>query len=230
MVKLLELYRFLRCYAVIRISGGFSERFLNLCNREKIYLWDTLYENGAVTAKIYCKDFHKLRKIRSKSGVKIKILSKIGLSFSYNRNKKRKVLIYGLAASLIFMSFMNLFVWCIDVEDSQNISRYELISAAEKEGLKFGTFIPLFDESKASRNAVNLFDGKIVWAATNIKGSKATLEVRENTATKNEKEPDTSPCNVISDFDGVIVSAEIYSGVSTVSRGSAVKSGDLLIS
>lgn len=230
MVKLLELYRFLRCYAVIRISGGFSERFLNLCNREKIYLWDTLYENGAVTAKIYCKDFHKLRKIRSKSGVKIKILSKIGLSFSYNRNKKRKVLIYGLAASLIFMSFMNLYVWCIDVEDSQSISRYELISAAEKEELKFGTFVPLFDENKASRNAVNLFDGKIVWAATNIKGSKATLEVRENTTTENEKEPDTSPCNVISDFDGVIVSAEIYSGVSSVSRGSAVKSGDLLIS
>ncbi len=230
MIKLLELYRFLRCYAVIRISGGFSERFLNLCNRERIYLWDTTYENGAVTAKIYCKDFHRLRKIRSKSGVRIKIIRKTGLSFFYNRNKKRKVLIYGFILSLIFISFLNLFVWCIDVDDSQNISRYELISAAEKEGLKFGTFVPLFDESKSSRNSVNLFDGKIIWAATNIKGSKATLEVRENTSSENEEKINTSPCNIIADFDGVIVSAEIYSGASAVSRGSAVKSGDLLIS
>jgi len=230
MIKLIEFYRFLRCFAVIRISGGFPERFLNLCNREKIYLWDTLYENGAVTAKIYCKDFYRLRKIRSKSGVSIKIISKNGLTFSYRHNKKRKVLIYGLAVSLIFMSIMNLFVWCIDVKESQSISKHELLSAAETLGLKFGTFVPLFDENKVSRDAVNMFNGRVIWAATNIKGSKATLEVREHTVIESDEKSNPEPCNIIADFDGVIVSSEVYSGTGIVSRGSAVKTGDLLVS
>ena len=230
MIKLLELYRYLRCFAIIKISGGFPERFLNLCNRENIYLWDTLYENGAITAKIYCKDFYKLRKIRSKSGVRIKILRKNGLKFSLKHNSKHKILIYGLAMSVISMSIMNLFVWCIDVSNSQSISRYEILSTVETLGLRFGTFVPLFEENKTNREAVNYFDGKVIWAATNIKGSKANLEVREHVSEKNDETTENDPCNIIADFDGIIVSSEVHSGVKVVSQGSAVKNGDLLVS
>lgn len=230
MIKLIELYRFFRCYLMLEISGGFPERFLNLCNREKIHLWDTFFINGSLTTKIYCNDFHKLRKIRSKSGVGIKITSKKGFSFYRRENEKRKVLAYGLVLSLIFMSLMNLFVWCIDAESSQSISKYTIIDAAEKQGLTFGSFVPTFDEGEAGRNIVNSFGGKIIWAATNIKGSKARLEIRENTADSVGEKAEEAPCNIIADFDGVIVSADVYSGTSSVSRGSTVKKGDLLVS
>ena len=73
---LLDIYRFLRSYIIISVQGGFPERFLNLCGKEKIYLWDVEYSSGCVTAKIGCRDFPRLKAIRAKSGVKIKIKEK----------------------------------------------------------------------------------------------------------------------------------------------------------
>lgn len=230
MINLLDFYRYLRGFVIIKVSGGFPERFINLCSSHKIYLWDTMYENGAVTAKMFCKDFYRLRKVRIKSGVKIKIINKNGIRFTYNKNQKRKCLIFGLAFSVLFMYAMNMFVWCIDVDNTENISRFELIAATEKQDLKFGTFVPLYDESKASRSTVNSFDGKIIWASTNIKGSKATIEIRESSVTDNKESQSSFPCNIIADFDGVIVSVETYSGTVNVTTGSTVKKGDLLVS
>lgn len=230
MKSLLDFYRFLRSFAVIKISGGFPERFLNLCNKEKIYLWDTLYENNSVTAKIYCKDVFKLRKIRAKSGVKIKITDKQGLIFYLRRNKKRKVLTCGIILSLVFMTIMNQFVWSIEAQSTQNISEAEILKVSKQLGLDYGTAVPFFDESEAAREAVNLFNGRILWAAVNIKGSKANIEVREYTEVESRSEKNNLPCNIIADFDGVILSAQTFSGVLSTSSGSAVKNGDLLIS
>lgn len=229
MNKLLDFYRYLRNFLTISISGGFPERFLNLCSNEKIYLWNTSFTDGKVTANVYCKDFFKIKKIRSKSGVKIKIEEKHGLHFLLRKNLKRKALIAGLCVTLIFLVTMNQFIWNIEVQGSNNISKEEVLSVCDNLGLHYGTFVPLFDESKAGREAVNLFDGRILWMAINIKGSKATVEVRDY-ENKNNNTEDSTLCNIVADFDGVILSAEAFSGVLSTVCGSAVKKGDLLIS
>ncbi len=230
MKQLLDLFRYFKCFAEISISGGFPERFLNLCNREKIYLWDVMYCNGSVTAKIYCRDFLRLRKIRSKTGVKIKITRKHGLLFSLKKNKKRSVLFIGTAAALLFMLVLNRFVWVIDIKGNESLSRTEILEAAAELGLRSGTLVPFFDEGKAGRDIVNLSDGRILWAAINIKGSKAVIEIREASGTEEKKEEDSSPCNVVADFDGIVLSCETYSGIAATAKGNAVRVGDILIS
>lgn len=229
MKTLLELFRFLQAYAVITISGGFPERFLNLCNREKVYLWDVVYENNCVKAKIYCKDFSKLRGIRKKCGVKIKITGKHGPGYIIKANKNRKALLAGMVTALIFMLLMNQYVWFIDVNGNESINKYEITDAANLLGLKRGTFAPTFDKNAAGRKIVNLFDGRLLWAAVNIKGSRAVIELREYKENNKEAE-EKKPCNIIADFDGVIITNEVYSGTSCTARGSAVRSGDILIS
>ncbi len=230
MNKILLLYRYLRGFITIRISGGFPERFLNLCNRERIQIFDSFYENGSVSAKIFCKDFPRLRKLRRKSGVKIKITDKCAAAYFFRKNRKRNILIYGMLFSVLFMSVMNLFVWCIDAKDTHSISKEEIIDAGINSGLKFGTFVPLYDENKANRDIVNMFNGRVIWSSVNIKGSKATFDIREYNEPEKSDKREAEPCNVIADFDAIIISADIYSGVSYISEGNAVKSGDLLIS
>lgn len=230
MNKMLDLYRYLRAFAIITVSGGFTERFLNLCYKENIHLWDVVCCDGCITAKIYCKDFFKLKKIRNKTGVKIKIKDKCGFVFSLKRNKNRSVLIAGIAVALLFMLLMNQFVWVIDVTGNVNLSKNEILDTVNVLGLKNGTFVPLFDENKAGRELVNLSDGRILWAAINIKGSKASVEVREYNKSKNEENKSSLPCNIVADFNGVILSSETYSGISCTSRGNAVKKGEILIS
>ena len=230
MKKLLDIYRFTVGFLVIQISGGFPERFLNLCNREKIYLWDSSSKNGCITAKIRCKDFFRLNTIRRKSGVHVQIIEKCGIVFRFRENKKRKILIYGLIFSIIIMNLLNLFVWCIEVTETQNISKNEILETGKISGLDFGTFTLLYDGNQANREFVNFFNGKAVWSAVNIKGSKASFDVREYTQSEAEESDEQNPCNVIADFDGVIISVQPYSGTPTVYGGSAVKEGDLLVS
>ena len=226
---ILFIYRYFKGYLKICISEGFPERFLNLCHKNRIYIWDTTYNNSCIEAKIYCRDFFKLNTIRKKSGVKIKIEEKHGFHFSLRKVKKRQVMIYGLVISIVLMLLMNQFIWNIEVNGNKNISDKEILSIAEKLGLKYGTFVPYFDDERAGREAVNHFNGKALWASINIKGSKAIIEIREYEDISEAPEND-EPCNLVADFDGIILSAEAYSGALSTICGNAVKKGDLLIS
>lgn len=225
----LNFYRYLKSYLTIHISGGFSERFINLCNRNRITLWDITYENETVTANIYSRDFVALKSIRRKSGVKLKILSKNGLRFDLVKHKKRRGLFFGAVFAAAFMIVMNMFVWEIETVGSVKLSRSEILSTVKKIGLDYGTFVPLFNGNEASRDALSLFNGEVLWLAINIKGSKATIEVRdlEKPSDKNIK---SEPSNLIANFDGILIRAQTNSGVQVAEAGEAVTKGSILIS
>ncbi len=228
-MSILNIYRYLQNYITVSISGGFTERFINLCNKENVYFWDTVYNNGELTAKMYCKDFIKLTGIRRKSGVRVKIIEKNGLHFRLQENRKRKVLAIGMITALIVMVIMNNFVWSIDIVGTENIGEKEVIEIMKSTGLDYGAFVPSFDEGEAGRTAVNLSDGKILWLSVNIKGSKATVEVRDYIK-EDKTEKKDNPCNIVAGFDGVILSSYTHSGICVSHNGTAVKKGDLLIS
>ncbi len=223
------LFRYFKSFAVIKVYDGFTERFVNLCSRERIQLWDVTYEAKCIKAKVYCKDFKKLKAIRKKSGTKIKVLEKHGLTYLYRKHKERRFLISGLVVSVLIMLLLNMFIWNIEVIGSETLSKSQILEVTEKLGLKTGTFAPFFDCNQAGREAVNNFDGRISWLAINTKGSKATVEVRDFEK-KEEISVDKMPCNYIADFDGLIVDAYTFSGVQKAVSGSSVKRGNLLIS
>ncbi|MGN0448559.1 MAG: sporulation protein YqfD [Acutalibacteraceae bacterium] len=228
-MNLLIIYRYIKGYITVKVYGGFKERFINLCALKGINLWDTEYKNGCLYTKLYAKDFKKLRKIVKSSGVRIDIIDKQGIYFLIKRHKSRRGLIYSAIFFIVFVIIMSRFVWNIEVSGSEKISDEIIIAAAEEYGLKNGTFIPFFDENELSRNMINHFKGDVLWLAVNIKGSKAVIEVRDFVEEK-MKETDTEPCNIIADFDGIILSTESYKGQMNVKAGNAVKKGDILIS
>ncbi len=225
----LHLLRYIKGYVIIRVYNGFTERFVNLCTRQKINLWDVRYNSEGITAKLYAKDFMKLKYIKNKSGVNIEIVEKHGLLFMLRKHKSRRVLLFGTMMSICLMLFMNLFVWNIEIIGNSAVSNEEILKTAEALGLKFGTFSPLFDEAEAGRKAINQFDGKILWLSINIKGSKATVEVRDNNDDE-EKPAETYPCNFVADFDGILESTQTFSGEQKAYTGTAVSKGTILIS
>ena len=225
----LNFYRYLKGYIIIYISGGFCERFINLCNKNGIAVWDITFKNNSVTASIYCKDFLALRPICKKSGVKASITAKKGLRFDLLRHKNRRGLFIGIVFAFIFMLVMNTFVWEIETIGSEKLSRAEIISTVEKVGLHYGTFSPMLDTNEASRKALNLFDGKALWLAINIKGSKATVEIRDYDKS-NDINIKSTPSNLIANFDGTLVQSQTNSGVQIANVGETVTKGDILIS
>ena len=229
-MRILHLFRFLKSYVLIRVKNGFTERFINLCSQNRIPIWNVAYHSDGITANISATDFKKLRKIRKKAGVDIKIIEKTGITFLLRKNRCRYGIIYGAVFSLIAMFVMNLFIWDIDVSGSVNLSKEQVRSVAEELGLRVGAFSPLFDESDAARKAVGLLNGKIIWMSINIKGSKASVEVRDYVENINNDKTDNAPCNYIADFEGILTGTRTFSGEQKAFIGDTVKKGSLLIS
>lgn len=227
-MKLIDLFRFFKGYVTFEVSEGFLERFINLCTQRRIGIFDVKNVNSHIVAKISPKDFEKLNEIAIKSGSKIDIINESGLPFIISKNRHRVGLIYGSVFFLVFILIMNRFLWCVDSSGSEKYSKEQIIEVAQLVGVKQGVFLPLFDEKKAAREIYKYFDGELSWVSVNVKGSIAFIEVRD---TKVPTEPqDEEPCNIIADFDGVILSDETLSGIKSITKGNAVKKGDLLIS
>ncbi len=227
-MKIIDIYRYFYGYVVFEVEGGFHERFINLCAKQSVPIFNLSYEGKKIVASIKGRKFKKLKSIAKATGVTIRIREKTGLPFFMRKHKDRVGLLIGAVICLAFMVGMNQFVWTIETTGSQKYSDEEIISTVKEYGLDFGTFIPSFDEVMVAREIVNDFKGEILWIAINIRGSKAVVEVRDFVKASEEKED--SPCNILADFDGVILSCETIKGVGVAKTGSAVTKGDLLIS
>ncbi len=226
---LVKLLRLLRGYVIFTAKGGFSERFINLCAFRRIDIWDVCCGENSIRGKISIKNFGKLRTVARKTGVKIKIDRKRGLPFYLKAHSDRVGLLIGIVFFITFSLIMNRFVWCIITSDSEKFSREQIIEVAESVGLKYGIYVPYFDEEKAAREIYKAFGGKLSYVKVNIKGSLAAIEYRDSRE-KLEIEEKGEPSNIVADFDGVIVSDETYQGAKNLSKGNAVRKGDILIS
>ncbi len=222
------LLRYLKGYVYVRAAGGFTERFLNLCYSGKINLWAVCLRENVLTFCVSRRDFLKLRKISAKSGVKVAILKKTGLVYKYRKYSKRAGLISGVMLFAAVHLILSMFVWCVDVQGNSTLSKSEITQKAEAYGLKAGTLKKGFDEIRTARSIAADYSGKVTWMSVNIKGSLAVIELREDTGIIGETE-DRAPCNIVADFDGVILSAETFYGDCTVERGTGVRKGDMLI-
>lgn len=228
-MKLINILRYVKGYVKFTVSGGFRERFINLCSAEGIRIWNVVPEIGQIRASVSIRNFHRLRKIVKESGVTLKITEKRGLPLFLKKHRHRAVLMLGVFFILGFYIIMNRFIWFIEVEGTQTVSHEEIINVLADYGVKIGAYAPNIDSISVGRNAINYFNGRLLWMSVNVNGSKAVIEVRDYV----DKHEDTTfgePCNIVADFDGTILSIETINGDKEASPGSAVKKGDLLIS
>ena len=224
-----RLYKYIIGYVVFAAKGGFSERFINLCTVRRIRIWDVCRHSTTITAKINVRDFRKLRNIAKNTGVRISIVSRCGLPFYLRKHKDRAGLLVGAVIFIFFCTFMNNYLWCISVQNGNNISKEQLLNLAENTGLIYGINVGSFDEEKAAREIYKASDGKLSWVKVNIKGSLAVVEYRE-AEDKLQVEEKGEASNIVADFDGVIISDETYQGAKNKSRGDTVVKGEVLIS
>ena len=228
-MKLIYILRLIRGFVAFEVKGGFTERFINLCAAKHISIWDvSIYDNN-LKACVLVKNYRKLRTVVRRSGCKLKIREKAGLPFFLNKNKKRAGILLSVIFFAVFMAVMNRFVWIIEVTGTDTVGHEEIIRVTEELGLKKGCMVSSLDTNNISRLAVNHFNGRLLWMAINIKGSKATIEVRDY-IDEHIDESFKEPCNLVADFDGTLLTVEIFNGDREVLPGNAVKKGDLLIS
>ena len=225
---IIELIRYLFGYINFRAWGGFADRFINLCIKDEIPLWNIRNINGNITASTTIEGYLRIRSAAHKSGMRLRVTEKKGLIFFLKRNKLRTGLFLGFALSFVIISVLSQFVWSVSLVGNITLDDDYILDTFEKYGVCVGSKISAVDTELATQNAMSDIE-KLSWASVNLKGSVMVIEVREKTDAP-EIYDDKTPTNLIAGEDGVIISIDVLYGNEEVKPGSAVLKGDLLIS
>ena len=225
---IIKILRYIIGFVIFKASGGFCERFINLCEDENIPLWNIENKNGEITASTTVGGYKRIRKASKNSGMKTKILKKTGLRFIITQNKMRSGLALGAIAFLLILITLSQFAWRIEIVGNVEIEDETILSVFEEYGVKTGAKISDLDLGEITENVLERVPD-ISWATVNKKGSVMCIEVREK-----RKIPElydaSVPTNVVASEDGLILSSDVLRGTEEVKIGSAVRKGDLLIS
>ncbi len=216
------------CISII-IEGLFPERFINLCTKNKINLWNIKRKTKReITADMGIRDFKKLRKICRASKCRVHILKKTGLPFFIYRHRKRKILVVGFVVFFILLWSMTQFIWIVEITGNETIESSVILECAKAGGLKPGMPTMALNSKKLQSYLMTNMDG-ISFVSINRTGTTVYIDIREREE-KREHFDKLAPSNIVAAQSGVIESVLVQSGTAAVKKGDIVYSGQLLVS
>ena len=223
---MLWLYRFAVGFIEAEFSGDVAEVILNICAKNGISLWNIKRKGEKIRCYITVRDFKALPRIAKNSGIRVHILKRFGLPFFINRYKKRFGIPVGAVIFFCFLYFMSSFVWTVEVKGNKTVTEGEILTACEKTGIKEGVLKSKIDPQIAKQELL-LELNRLAWAAVNIEGSIATVNVTE---VKEKEEDNSVATNIKAAADGIITKIDVTSGNCVVKVGDTVAKGQLLVS
>lgn len=224
----LRFFRFLFGYVEFTASGGFAERFLNLCRINKINLWNLKSKNSVITACTDSSGYKKIRFAAKKSGMRVRIKQKHGLPFFLNRHSHRTGIIIGVCFGFALICILSTRIWSIDVTGNVRVPAEKITAVFEDLGVHKGVSGRGVDIKAVEIEALRRLP-EISWLNINIEGSAARIEVRETVEIK-ENDGNDEPSDIVAARDGQIVILRPFNGTQEQKIGNPVLKGDLLIS
>lgn len=221
------LLKWLRGFLIISISGNARDRFIDICSRHNVIMWNITSEKDATKAYISKKAFRELESYRKKTGVKIDICDKRGLSFFFYRYKKRKCFAICLLLCVCLVYAFTLFIWDINISGESVYTKEQIRHDIIENYVSLGTFKKNIDCSKLEKELREKYD-KIAWISCEIKGTQLNITLTE-TVTPELVHESTEPCNIVAVKDGIITDMITRSGASVAHNGDEVHKGDILI-
>lgn len=226
---LIRILYFLRGYVEVIVKSHFIERFINICIRRNIYLWDIRHKNAnTANMKMSIKSFRRIRPIAKKTHSRVHIVCKYGMPVLFHKYKRRYFFMGGLTLALCFIIIMSQFIWSIEVVGNESVSDAEILQVLGELGLKRGRPAGGFDARDLKNNALMKLDG-LNWLWVDIRGSRAIVSVSEKKKAP-EMLDDKTPCDIIASKPGVVKSFITKEGQSNIEVGQTVMEGELLIS
>jgi len=224
-----KITNYLKGCISILIEGLFPERFINLCIKNKIDLWNIRRKSKtSITADMAIGDFKKIRKFAKNSKCKVHILQKYGLRFFIYKHRKRKALLIGFIAFFAIMWALTQFVWIIEITGNEDTEDKVILEYAEKAGLKTGMPILAVDTDSIQNYLMTNIE-EISFVSVNKAGTTVNIDIRQREEKRKHFDKDI-PSNIIATESGVIESVLVQSGTAAVKKGDVVYKGQLLVS
>ena len=215
-------------YVNIEVEGYFIERFINICNSKKIFLWNMKRKHSTIIrVNIGIRDFKRIKEIAKKTKCRVKIQKKRGIPFILHKYKKRKIFAIFFILLIIAVIALSNFIWNIEVTGNNKISAEEIIKDLADDNFKVGT-------SKTNLNTKNIIDkirlkrSDLAWMGIEIKGTNAIVKIVEADL-KPDIIKEEEYCNIVATKDAMIVKINAQNGTAVVKEGDIVTKGTVLI-
>lgn len=223
-----NIYKNITGYVKFYGKGTFPERFLNLCAKDNVDVWNLKVDVNELYGSMHINDYKNIRKNAKKSCMKFKIIKRVGLPFVINRYRYRYGIVVGAVMFVFLLWYLSGFCFNITVNGNEKFKESEVIERLYDSGVYLGQRMNRIDADTA-RQSFLINNPEFSWAAVNIKGTYITVDVVE-TVNKKMENTDTYPCNIVAKTDGKILKVKAYEGKTSVKIGEAVTKGDLLVS
>ena len=228
-MQFIDLVHALEGYVIIQADSQFPERFLTVCTRRNLDIWD-LKQVGTnrFTARMSLNSFRQIRPVCYRTRTHLRILSRKGLPFLLHRYRKRKAALLGLVVALVFLWYTSCHIMGITVVGNDRIETSVILEHLSRSGIALGKTTSGIDASQVRNRMMRDLD-ELAWIGLNVSGSRIYVEVVERL----EKEPgidSNQPCHLVATKDGMISAIEARNGQTMVTVGSGVCEGDILVS
>lgn len=226
---MLVLFRYVKGYYEIVLSGYSPERFMNLCRLNSIVLWDITHMEDVYICRISIWDYRRIDPFLQKTKVKAEIRKEYGLPFFVHKNRKRKIFFAGILLSFLFLYGMSFFVWSFSFSGNQTIEDAILLRFIHSHGVHYGSYRDGIDIPMLEKEIREYFD-RISWVSVKLDGTKLVVALKENETFRdktvtNVKERDDLICGM----QGTIVKMITRKGVPLVKVGDEVEAGNVLV-
>ena len=205
---MLKLTKYFDGYVKIMLEGYSAERFLNLCNANRIVIWGVENKGGTYQLYVRVKDFKKMRTFVRKTGTKVSILEKHGFPFFIHKFRKRKMFFAGMILCTALTWILSLYVWNIHFEGNVTQSAQELMLYLEELGVSHG-----IQKSKVIceeiETSLRTKYPNMLWVSAELRGTRIIVQIKENTdkdIVSNMEIKKNEPASIISEYSGVVKS------------------------
>lgn len=225
---ILSLIKFFLGYLRIEVEGYYIEKFINLCTKNKIVIWNLKRDKGTkLYLNIGINDFKKLSPISRKTKCRVKIQKRKGIPFILNRYKKRKIFAIFLVIISFFIYVSSGYIWNIEIHVENNSEILGIEDDLKNLGVKKGVSKKDIDIDYIA-NEIRLKRDDISWIGIDIKGTNLITNIVK--ADEKPKIVDNNDfCNIVSTKSGVIEKIVAQNGTPLVKKGDNVQKGDILI-
>ena len=220
---------YLNGFIKIRIHGGQTERFLNLCMSRGIILWDLSgASDGSYSCFLSTRHFFLLAPARRKTKVQIHILEKHGLPFFFANSKNKKAFFAGILLCGILLFVLSGRIWNIHIEGNRINTTPEILKFLEKQGISHGIPKKQVNCSSVASQIRERYP-ETAWVSAKIQGTRLIITVKEGNYQTIRSESEPVPCSICAEGEGKIVKMITRSGVPLKKIGDTCKKGDILV-
>lgn len=222
----IKIINFIFGTTVLKASGNFPERIINIAKEAGIFIQDITAVNGGIAFTVSSKGA-KLLQSYLPENIFLEEMSSHGIPFILKNHKSRKML-FICPLLILFLLFLSThFIWNVNIIGADPATEEELLSELSRLGVKRGALKSSVDPSYI-KNRLLIENESLLWIWVDIKGSSAIVRFANRTAAP-ELFNENEGYNIYASKGGIVTRIIATNGNAVINVGDEISEGQLLI-